>query len=626
MESETKDSRKIIRKRKIKEIKKRYNAKKKEVKRNIRKKINSIKGKPKLKKTLHMAMNGVDYVDKHKMLKGAIAALLALTAVHIAGDKINPKYQVAYINNGTAVVDKDDHGLVRASGEDRTRRSIFDNVTVTAESGDKDSLPYNDITVISNAFSKFELANYDVVYRLKDDQPLLNKTEKGKIITNLPIRATVIGKRAAKDGYIKIHTDNGLTGYVPESSVKKIMDIPEQQSMSTSTSTSTSTSYKYKAFDGKVLGLDVNPSGVNFNQLEEMLAGTRKKDSFGSFKDTEVNYVYIKMGGYNHRYSDHRVLWAEGEELDFYMGKVFRIIDLCKKYNKAYGMYFYSTAITEKEGKEEAVTLNKMIQYLKDHGVEAPALPLAIDAEQDDRGYDRQNQVLYNSEKIAEASKARAIIYNSVRKENGDYIKNVAIYTDQNTTGVVGNSKRKVFDLEEFAKNIETKEIPIWWVSAAESAAKSGQRVSAMELPDGKKYKVFCEQIITDTKVNESFLVDYDKIDEKYYKDFIDKDRQNKAFTGVIAPQVSSTKSPLNTTMIGYMPRHRTTLYGIGSGKSLGYIDEGTQLIGKVVPDKKGFVHVVTRDGRNGKVRLSNLTAINNRQPELNSEEDREEI
>ncbi len=579
-----------------------------------------LTGQIKNKQVRKVLNNGINKLDRHPAVKGAIATVLAAGLLQGAGAVIDTEYQVVQVTDPTAVVGEVEYGIVPAYWENHTKKSLFQNVNLIDGYGNETKVPYSNVSVISSAFSNRQLKTYDVFYKLSQDAQISRKSKSHNTITNLKAGTVVIGKKSAdEDGYVEVCTDNGQVGLIQFSKMEEIMKVPERQPVMTG-------SGEYKAYNGEVLGIDVNTSGVNLTQLEEILAGTRKRDHVGAIKDTTVNYVYIKMGGYYHDISAHTPLWAEGNEYNSYMGKVVDIIDLCKKYDKQYGFYFYSTAITKEEGKEEAATLNKMISYLKSHGVEAPALPLAIDVECQNN--DRQRKIIGNADKVAEASKARSIIFNEVKRENGNYIPNMTIYTNQNATGIASGAE-KIIDLDVFADNIDgLKEIPVWWVSSlgSDSSARSGDKVAAKVTPEGKRFKIFGKQILLDKSVQGSFLVDYDIIYEKYYKEFIGKDKASNIVEETTPTQMSSTKSPLNTTMIGYRPTGKTPLYSIGSGRSLGYIDEQTQLIGRMVPDKYGFVSVVTRDGRKGKVKLSNLEAVARNQEQSVQDQDIEDI
>ena len=512
---------------KVKESQKKMKKRKVEAKKNIRKKINSIHGKPKLKKTLNKVMNGVDYIDKHASLKGAIAAALAVGTVMLVDDIANPKYQVSYVNEGTAVVEKGGHVLTRANGEDYTRKDLFGKVSVKEENGEKSKIPYADITVLSNSFSKNELDKYEVVYRLTGDQPLRKKNNIGKVITNLPKGTTVIGKSSSMDGtYTIVHTDNGLTGCVLSDHLKQIMTIPKKEEKRTpkkKTSESTIGKSGYVVVNGEVLGIDVNTSAVNLTQFEEILSGARKHSPIGSISNTKVNHVYIKIGGFG--YKSHNPVW-NSNDYNIYMDKIVKMIDICKKYDVPYGFYFYSTAVDKQDAIKEADLINKKMDYFRERGVESPILPLALNVELNDSS-DKQRSIYRGlsgkarEDSIAKASIARAEIFNRVLAEHGDYIS-MSLYTNQAVTTDHDNSK--VLDLSVLADHIDGMEtLPIWWVSqlGANITDISGQKIDGITTPKGKKIHIYGKQIAHDTPVEGSFLVDYSIIYEDDFKSFL---------------------------------------------------------------------------------------------------------
>ena len=602
---------------------------------SIKNKINIQNAKKGAKKVF---TNGKDFLNRHPAVKGALIALASLALVNGAEKIQNPRYQVAQAQNPTANVEEGEYGLIGANGENRPKKGIDAKVKFRQEDGSSARVPYIDVIVLSDSFTEKELEKCDIVYRLKDDADLRDKNKIDKIKAKLKAGTIVIGNALNVDiGYTNVHTDNGMTGKISNDLLEEIMELPKIENKEKDQEKDNENDGKsevhenddYYAVNGEVLGIDVNTSAVNLNQFEEMLAGTRKKERVGEITNTKINHVYIKIGGYYAEYEKHTPLWDKKTgEYDKYMNKVVDMVKLCQKYNVEYGFYFYSTAINETEAHDEAKRINEKLEYFKEKGINPPTLPLAIDIETKAVGhYDRQKVLAGNAKKIEESSKARAITFNEVLKENGDYVS-VGLYTNQNVTGAVGSEKEKIIDLETLADNIsEMKTIPIWWVASleADSAAKSCDSINNTITPKGKKLHVFCKQIEHDTRVKGSFLVDYSIIYEDDYIELLNsnsKNRKNKS-----AEQLSSTKSQTKTTMLDIQPKGKTNttirglrpicktkLYDYTGSHCIGEVDETTQIIGIGLPDKYGRINVVTRDGRKGKVSIDYLESVQERE------------
>ncbi len=569
-------------------------------------------------------------LKKHPEAKGAVKALgvlLSALAVYNAGAEIiNPEYQIAEVQNQTAVTEEGEYGFIDARTENEPERTLGGNVRFGKENGDIVKVPYANISVLSNAFSKREIEKYPIVYKLTQDAELKKQNKRESVVTYLKAGTVVIGQKIEDGEYVEVRTDNGLTGKVLVNSLEKIFEAPEKEEEKKSNTTHRGDGYR--AVNGEVIGIDVNTSAVNLDDFEKMLTGDIKYDRVGQIKDTKPNYVYIKIGGYYAEYSEHTALWNENE-YEKYMSRIVEMIRLCQKHNVEYGFYFYSTAITEQEALAEADLINRKMEFFKGHGIEPPALPLAIDIETKKPGaYDRQKALIGHPDEIEKSSKARAKTFDEVLKKNGDYIS-LAIYTNQNVTGARGNNNEKIIDMETLADNIKDMDtLPIWWVAqlTVESADNSGKAVQGSKTPKGKELHIYGKQITQDTVVpNCEFLVDYSIIYEDDYLEILDNAKGKKK-TATIGDMSLDNSTP-DTEMIAYIPKHRTKLYGIGKGKDKGYVDESTQLLGRSMPDSEGKIIVVTRDGRKGRIDLSNLEKLDRSENAIEIDsDDREEI
>ena len=509
-----------------------FHALKKAVKRKIRRRmkkhIEEIQQNPKL------------YVKSK--LSGGLAAILMVGLGMGVLDMTTEKYQVVEFPPPYTETGEMQTGLAYAkwSSENEFKKNVFtQNVTVIDADGNEYRIKAAQLSALSDAFSKKELEEYQQIYQVIIKSELTNKMGN-KVKATLPAGSYVAGKSEPdSEDMISVITDDGRKGKIVASNLEKIISRPDQgplqpteqegiQAKPLSNITGnqiefTGSTYAndFTVINGEVMGIDVNTSGVKMDVLRELLDGSRKLNTVGNITNTQINYIIIKMGGFYWETEDHRNVWGQ-EEYDEYMEKIIDIIDLCKEFHIPYGFYFYSTAINEQEAAEEARDINRKLTFLRERGVDPPAIPLALDVEMgvSNKYTDRQ---LKASDNIEEASIARAQIFNEVLREHGDYTS-MMIYTNQNVTVQDGC----FLDLSTMLDHITVMDtLPIWWVSqyGVKSAEQSGKEMDGTITPQGKTLKIVGKQIVLDEQVEGSFLVDKDVFSEEYFFELLHKNQ-----------------------------------------------------------------------------------------------------
>ena len=134
--------------------------------------------------------------------------------------------------------------------------------------------------------------------------------------------------------------------------------------------------------------------------------------------------------------------------------------------------------------------------------------------------------------------------------------------------------------------------------SAEKLHAESGEN---FERSNDNEAEIVMKQVALDVAPG----IDMNIANEEWIKPYLNKFAKWKSSH---APQEASKKNNDNTLNSAYLTAFNTPLYSFTGKHVKCILDKGVQLLGKGVPDNNGYVSVVTRDGKSGKVDISRLT------------------
>ena len=239
--------------------------------------------------------------------------------------------------------------------------------------------------------------------------------------------------------------------------------------------------------EGTTSGIDV--SSANPKELEKIIKnGIPNTVSTRDYQDVniskrsgDVNFVYIKLGASGYGSGKLDII----ENYDGYIEQ----IKVLEENRIPYGFYYYSTAITKAEAKEEARHIKKVIKELKGkYNLKHDLLDVVVDfeiANEEDRHYDEpRNQV----------SEAKAHLINLLMEDGSG----VTIYIAPRAYS--SRLAERIIDMKVFREALkEPDKVTIWLCSSVNAKGKDSSKLATYEkeLTD-MGFRIIARQFITD--------------------------------------------------------------------------------------------------------------------------------
>ena len=255
--------------------------------------------------------------------------------------------------------------------------------------------------------------------------------------------------------------------------------------------------------EGRVTGID--SLGIKTNQIEKLknsgiTENVIKSDIFEgqniniSELNGNVNFVYLRIGGMGYG--------EEFKTLDNSFCK--EQVKKCEELGIPYGLYYYSTSITEKEANIEYENIVKDLESLGD--LKYNLLPFAIDVELGGGG-----NITRDRQYGHDVTNAKSYLTNKLQNNLG---LDIMLYTSGNCT-LSTTEKANILDLEEYHKLTGVENV--WMPMPKQETGDIGRAYKDYLKKFPECMNLIIEQEVLDTTISNGAKIDIDTISKENY-------------------------------------------------------------------------------------------------------------